>query len=149
MMQKRPGKGERTFLIVDEARKKADLIAAAALERKAFDPALFDVSRLTSIADYFFVCSCRSSRQVQAVAEHISARYKEATGKPPLGVEGKKEALWVLIDFGEVVAHIFHRPYREFYDLDGLWTEAPRIPLAGAEEEEDHETGETPWEART
>ena len=111
----------------DPSRAKADLIVNAAKEHKAFDLVLLKVDQLSSICDYFFICSCRSSRQVQAVAEHILEQAKKMGGHMPLGVEGKQQGHWVLMDFGEVVAHIFYEPTREFYDLENLWYEAGRI----------------------
>ena len=113
----------------DASRRKADLIVSAAKEHKAFDMVLLKVDELTSIADYYFICSCRSSRQVQAVTEHILARAKEAGGYKILGVEGKSRGQWALLDFGDVVAHVFYEPLREFYDLESLWIEAPRIDV--------------------
>jgi len=101
-------------------------------KRKAMDPVLLEVGRLTSISDYFLVTSGNSSRQVQAISQHVSRRMKEE-GFRPLGVEGEEEGHWVLLDYGEVVIHIFYHPLREFYDLEGLWFEAPRVGLTASE----------------
>jgi ribosome-associated protein len=101
-------------------------------ERKAIDPVLLEVGRLTSISDYFLVTSGNSSRQVQAISQHVSRRMKEE-GFRPFGVEGEGEGHWVLMDYGEVVIHIFYHPLREFYDLEGLWIEAPRVGLTANE----------------
>ena len=87
------------------------------------------VNQLTSIADYFFVCSCRSTRQVKAVAEHIREQGKKKGGLKVLGAEGENQGQWALVDFGDVVAHVFHEPLRRFYDLESLWFEAPRIDI--------------------
>ncbi len=97
-------------------------------ERKAVDPVLFDVGKLTSFADFFIIASGHSSRQVQAITQHVGRRMREE-GWRPLGVEGEQEGQWVLMDYGDVVIHIFYQPVREFYDLEGLWNEAPRIDL--------------------
>jgi ribosome-associated protein len=105
------------------------MIVDAARERKAFDLVLMDVTHLSSVTDYFFICSCRSSRQVQAVADHILHQMKTQGGFLPLGVEGKIQGHWLLLDFGEVIAHIFYEPQRQFYDLEGLWIEAERLDL--------------------
>jgi len=115
--------------VSDPARHKADLIVAAAREHKAFDLVLLKVDHVTSIADYFFICSCRSSRQVQAVAEHIRERMKKKGDYIPLGVEGRTQGHWVLMDYGEVIAHIFYQSVRDFYDLESLWIEAEHIDL--------------------
>jgi len=95
-------------------------------ERKAIDPVLFEVGKLTSIADFFLIASGHSSRQVQAISRHVSERMR-GEGFRPYGVEGVQEGHWVLMDYGDVVIHLFYQPVREIYDLEGLWIEAPRI----------------------
>lgn len=111
---------------------KAILCAKIIQERKAVDPILLDVGRLTSIADFFIISSGNSSRQVQAITQHIQQRMREE-GFRPYGLEGEQEGQWVLMDYGDVVIHIFYQPVREFYDLEGLWNEAPRVELYEAE----------------
>ena len=103
-----------------------DLYVKAALGRKAFDLVVLDVRVLTSVADAFIICSGRSNRQVTAIAEFIQTELKKA-GKKPLNVEGKKEGLWVLLDYGHVIIHVFYESVRHFYDLEGLWMDAKRI----------------------
>ena len=95
-------------------------------ERKAVAPVLMEVGRLTSFTDYFLVASGHSSRQVQAISQHMARRLREE-GFRPFGIEGEQEGHWVLMDYGDVVIHLFYQPVREFYDLEGLWTEAPRV----------------------
>lgn len=107
---------------IDKARLCLEIIQ----ERKAIDPVLMEVGRLTSFTDYFLVASGASSRQVQAISQHIARRLREE-GFRPFGIEGEQEGHWVLMDYGDVVIHIFYQPVREFYDLEGLWTEAPRV----------------------
>lgn len=107
---------------------KALLSVNIILERKATDPVLFEVGRLTTIADYFLIVSGKSSRQVQAIAQHLERRMKEE-GFIPFGIEGKRDGHWILLDYGDVVVHIFYQPIREFYDLEGLWVEAPRVEI--------------------
>ena len=87
-----------------------------------------EVTNLTSYADYFLVAGGASNRQVKAISNAITAEAKEL-GSEVLGVEGLSSAKWVLIDLGDVVAHIFYAPVRAFYDLEGLWTDAPRVSL--------------------
>ena len=106
--------------------EKARLCLEIIQERKAIDPILMEVGRLTSFTDYFLVASGNSSRQVQAISQHMARRLREE-GFKPFGIEGEQEAHWVLMDYGDVVIHIFYQPVREFYDLEGLWTEAPRV----------------------
>jgi ribosome-associated protein len=107
---------------IDKARLCLEIIQ----ERKAIDPVLMEVGRLTSFTDYFLVASGASSRQVQAISQHMARRLREE-GFRPFGIEGEQEGHWVLMDYGDVVIHIFYEPVREFYDLEGLWTEAPRV----------------------
>jgi len=109
---------------LDKARVCLNII----LERKAVDPVLFEVGNLTSIADYFLIASGTSSRQVQAIAQHLQRRMK-GEGFTLFGIEGEKEGHWVLLDYGDLVVHLFYEPVREFYDLEGLWIEAPRIEV--------------------
>ncbi len=115
---------------------KAKLCLSIIKQRKAVDPVLFEVGNLTSIADYFIIASGNSSRQVQAIARHLQKGMREK-GFKPYGVEGEQEGHWVLMDYGDVIIHLFYKPYRDFYDLEGLWIEAPRI------EPEDKLTGKT------
>jgi len=109
-----------------KALEKARLCLDIIQERKAIDPVLMEVGRVTSFTDYFLVASGASSRQVQAISQHMARRLREE-GVKPLGIEGEQEGHWVLMDYGDVVIHIFYQPVREFYDLEGLWTEAPRV----------------------
>ncbi len=107
---------------------KTLLLARFALEKKAHDLVVMGVRDLTSIADYFIVCSGRSDRQVQSIAQGIEEQLGQA-GISPLSIEGTHRGHWVLMDFSDVIVHIFYEPVREFYDLDGLWGHAPRVEL--------------------
>ena len=111
-----------------ETLAKAKLCLKIVNERKAIEPVLFEVGKLVSITDYFLIASGNSSRQVQAITRHVQRRMLEK-GVRTYGIEGEQEGHWVLIDYGDVVIHIFYQPYREFYDLEGLWVDAPRIDL--------------------
>lgn len=108
--------------------EKAKLAASYVLERKAEDPVLLDVGKLTSLTDFFLILSCKSTRQVQAVSRHLKERLKEK-GITPIGVEGETEGHWVLLDYGDFVVHIFYEPLRAYYDLEGLWVEAPIVEI--------------------
>ena len=103
-----------------------DPYVKAALAMKAFDVVVLDVRELTSFADTFIICSGRSHRQVSAIAEFIEHDLKKQ-GINPLGVEGLREGHWVLMDYGDVVIHVFYEPVRISYDLEGLWSDAGRI----------------------
>jgi ribosome-associated protein len=96
------------------------------LDKKSFGVVVLDVRELTSIADHFIICSGRSSRQVSAIAEHIHTELKRA-GRYPLGVDGAKEGQWAVLDYGDVVIHVFYDSVRRFYDLEGLWADAARV----------------------
>lgn len=96
---------------------------------QALDPVLLEVKEHCSFADYFIICSGGSRRQVLALAEHLEEALARA-GVKPLGVEGVTEGLWILLDYNTVVVHIFFQELREFYDLEGLWAEAPKTSPA-------------------
>ncbi len=100
----------------------------AALGRKAMDLVILDVRKLTSFTDVFLICSGRSNRQVTAIAEHIKADLKK-NKIAPISIEGLKEGQWVLMDYGHILIHIFLEPVREFYDLEGFWSNAARISV--------------------
>ena len=108
------------------SKEKAILCAGEALRFKALNLVLLDVSRFSSFADYFIICSGKSGRQVQGIAENIETELK-TMGIKPLGTEGKREGHWVLMDYGDVIIHVFYEPVRFFYDLESLWSEASRI----------------------
>ncbi len=111
-----------------DSRDLAELLLRAALEKKALDPVMLDVEALVSYADCFVICSASSSRQVQAIADWVEATAKKA-GIRPWSVDGRTAGTWVLMDFGSVILHIFHEPVREFYNLEGLWSDARRLPV--------------------
>ncbi len=98
----------------------------AVLGRKAQQVVILDLQNLTSFADAFIICSGKSNRQVAAIAEHVQIELKKQ-GKHPIHVEGKKEGHWVLMDYGDIIIHIFFESVRQFYDLEGLWIDAKRI----------------------
>lgn len=102
------------------------LCVNAALERKAEDVAILNVRDLSSVTDYFVICSGNSDRQIRSLADHVSQRLKKE-GILPLGIEGERSGSWILMDYGDVILHIFYKPVREFYDVEGLWSDAPRM----------------------
>ena len=107
------------------ARKIAHLLS----DKKALDIVILDVRGMTSYADYFVVASGESDRQVSAMAEHVLVKVKE-DGVRPIGTEGTETGQWVLLDFGEVVVHLFLAEMRAHYDLEGLWADAQREKVA-------------------
>jgi ribosome-associated protein len=100
----------------------------SALDKKAYDLVVLETAKHTSIADYFVICRGRSDTQVQAIADAV-ADHMRAAGVKPLTVEGREHGQWVLVDFGDVVVHVFYVPVRAFYDLERLWAKAPRVEL--------------------
>jgi ribosome-associated protein len=110
----------------DDIASQLDLYVQAALGKKAEGMVVLDLRDLTSIADAFVICSGRSNRQVIAIADHIE-RFLKKKGVRPLGVEGKDDGHWVLMDYGNVVIHIFYWETRSFYDLEGFWIDAKKI----------------------
>ena len=109
-----------------DSKEKSIFCAQAALEKKAFDITILELKKASSLTDYFLICSGRSDRQVQAIARSIEEKMGEQ-GIRPLGEEGIREGRWVLMDYDDVVIHIFYDQLRRYYDLEGLWIEAPRI----------------------
>lgn len=100
----------------------------AAVEKRGADPVVLDVRTLSGVTDFYLIVSASSDRRVQAVAAAILETMGER-GARPLGVEGMSEGRWVLVDFGDWVAHVFYEELRGYYDLEGLWFDAPRIPI--------------------
>ena len=100
----------------------------AALEKKAKDLVILSVKEISAFADYFIICSGTSDRQVRAIAAAIQENLKTADILP-LGIEGEAAGQWVLMDYDDVVIHIFLDPIRTFYDLERLWSEAPRMDI--------------------
>ena len=101
---------------------------ATCLEDKlALDILILEVEALVGYASHFVVASGRSERQVQALAEHVKQKMIESHGIRPLSVEGLEGGRWALVDFGDVVVHVFREDERDFYDLEGLWRDAPEV----------------------
>ena len=112
------------------SRERAITCAELAFDKKAFDIRALDISRISSIADYLVIASGSSDRQVQAIADSIRIGLKKY-GKVN-DVEGEAEGKWIVMDYGDVLVHIFHEPVRRYYDLDGLWHMAPLVELPTA-----------------
>jgi ribosome-associated protein len=110
------------------SQERAVAMAQAALAGKAQDLILLHVTPLTSLADFFLVCSGNSDRHVRAIAERVEEAGREL-GCKPLHREGERSGRWVLLDYGDVVVHVFDPPTREFYDFVQLWADAPRLTV--------------------
>jgi ribosome-associated protein len=105
------------------------LAAEAADSKKSFDILVLDLRGLTSIADYFVICTAGSTTQVDAIADGIGHALAQE-GRRPSHIEGKPSSTWVLMDYGDVVVHIFDEHTRSYYSLERLWGDAPSIPLS-------------------
>ena len=116
--------------------KELALFLADALdEKKALDIIILDVESLVGYTSYFVLASGRGERHVQSLADHLRRHLRTDQGVRPMGVEGAKSGRWALLDFGDVVVHVFKEDERDFYDLEGLWQDAERLdrnPLAEA-----------------
>jgi ribosome-associated protein len=107
---------------------KALVVAQAALEKKAYDLVVLEVEHLNSIADYFVIATGRSDVQVQSIARGIEERMHH-DGQHALSVEGLPHAHWVVLDYDDVVIHVFYEPAREFYRLESVWSDGREVPL--------------------
>ncbi len=108
--------------------EKALACAKAAIDKKAEHVKLLDLTELSGFTDYFLICSGLSDRQVQAIADSVQLAM-EGTGHELVSSEGYGEGRWVLLDFGDVVVHVFLDALREYYDLETLWADAPRVKI--------------------
>jgi ribosome-associated protein len=104
------------------------LAASAALDKKADEIVLLDLRELTIVCDYFVICTARNTQHAKAVVEGIEERLK-LDGRRPNHVEGRQNARWVLLDYGDVVVHVFMPEERAFYDLERLWVDAESTKL--------------------
>lgn len=99
----------------------------AALDKKAFDVDVLEVAKLTSIADFFILCSSNTERQAQAIADAVEEKVRQRAGARPALVEGENPGRWILIDYGDFIVHVFTEDCRRFYGLERLWGDAPNV----------------------
>ncbi len=99
----------------------------AALDKKAYDLDVLAVGDLTSIADYFILCSAGNERQTASIADNVQEKLRVENGVKPLLVEGATPGHWVLLDYGDFIVHIFTEETRRFYGLERLWGDAPNV----------------------
>jgi ribosome-associated protein len=111
-----------------DGKERLLLCINASLKRKAKNLTILNLKELSSFADYFIICSGTSDRQVQSIAASIHENLKEY-GIVPLGIEGENIGKWVLMDYEDVIIHVFYEPIREFYDIERLWPDAPRMDV--------------------
>ena len=111
-----------------DGKERLLLCINASLKRKAKNLTILNVKEVSSFADYFIICSGTSDRQVQSIAASIRENLKEY-GIIPLGIEGESLGKWVLMDYEDVIIHVFYEPIREFYEIERLWPDAPRMDV--------------------
>jgi ribosome-associated protein len=103
-------------------------VAAGAASAKTIEPTVvIEVGDLIHITDYFVISSGSNDRQVRAIAEEVERQVKGSGGSSPRAIEGLDDARWVLMDYGDFIVHVFNDEAREYYDLERLWSDAPRI----------------------
>jgi len=114
---------------VNSSKEFALAAAEAASDKKALDIVAIEVAELLVVTDYFVICSGNTDIQVRAIAAEVEDRLREECGIKPIGREGVDEGKWVLLDFGDLVVHVFQPEERAFYRLENLWSDAPRLTL--------------------
>lgn len=109
-----------------------------ALDKKAYDLVLLDVGKLTALAEYFLICTGRSDTQVQSICQGIEENLQRE-GVRPLSIEGLTHGQWVVMDYGDLIVHVFYEPVRAFYDLERLWAKARVVLLPAPYDEQARE----------
>ena len=104
----------------------ARLAAEAAAEKSATDIVILSVGEVLAIVDSFVIASAPNTRQVATIAEEVEQRIKDAGGGGPLRMEGTDDNRWILMDYGDVVVHVFLQEVRDYYELERLWSDVPR-----------------------
>jgi len=113
-----------------DARDRALVAVDVALAKKGEDIAVLEIGEIISIIDYFVLVSASNTRQVRTIVEEVQHAMREHDGSRAIGIEGLDDATWVLLDFADVVVHVFLEATRSYYDLDRLWADAPRVPVS-------------------
>ena len=117
-----------------------DLVTSAIWDKKGFDVRAYDVRGILDYTDCMVICSGSSDRQAAAIAANVVDEVRKARGEKPVSSEGVRDGKWALIDFSDVVVHVFHRPVRDYYELDRLYADAPRVELEVPEWDRDSDT---------
>ena len=121
-MTRPPKSGEGLALAQDAVR--------LALDKKASDPILLDLRELEAVSDFFVIVSAASEVQVKAIVDHVEESLRETRGLKPWHIEGREGRHWMLLDYIDVVVHVFHEKTREYYLLERLWGDAKKIEIA-------------------
>jgi len=122
-------KAERKFTTVNssktaDSQKLIDVISEALLEKLAEDVTILDVRKLTTLTDYFIVCHASSDVQIKAIADNVEDCTREELGEKVWKKEGLETRRWVILDYVNVVVHIFHKEQREYYGIERMWNDA-------------------------
>jgi len=120
-----------------ESEALAAFLAAKVQEKKARDVRILDLRGRVDYTDLLLLCTARSARQARAIATGLRQAAKMEHQQLPRSVEGQTAGRWVLVDYGDVVVHIFEESMRGFYDLDGIWADAPSLVVPEVEPAED------------
>ena len=107
----------------------ATLSAAAAADKQAVDIVALDLREIVSFTDFFVICSGTSEPHLKAIAGEIEDRLRKEHNRRPNAVDGYPMSQWIVLDYGDVVVHVFHESKREFYSLEALWGDAPRLAV--------------------
>lgn len=107
------------------------MAADATADGRAENIVILDLAGLTTVSDYFVICSGQNPVQTRALADHVGRALREVHRRPS-HIEGYKEGLWILLDYGDVVVHIFHAEERDYYGLERLWGDATQLAYSGA-----------------
>ena len=111
-----------------EIDERITIITNACIDKKAFDMKVLDIKGLTAVTDYFVIVSGNSTIQTTTIADSVEEKMLEA-GYDILGKEGYQSARWILLDFGDIIVHVFHREDREFYNLEKLWADGEELDI--------------------
>jgi len=111
------------------ALKLAHRCVQYAQDKKALDPIILDLRKISSITDYLVICSGQSEPQIKAIANGVEKSLKDDVGRYPLAVDGFPASQWIVIDYGDVMFHIFHEQKRPLYALEDLWSDAPQVSI--------------------
>ena len=113
--------------------KEQALIAARAIDdKKGSDIVIQEVGKLLNVTDYFVICTAANNRRADSIYEEVEERLRKEAGVKPISVEGVEDGKWILLDYGQIVVHIFLPEQREYYRLEQLWDEAPTVDVAAA-----------------
>jgi ribosome-associated protein len=119
--------GARLTALAPDASRRATIAAQAAADKKGTEIVVLDVGEIISITEMFVLVSATNPRQVKTIAEEVEVALKASGSAGPRSIEGLDDATWVLMDFGDVIVHVFQAETRDYYDLDRLWADAPAV----------------------